>query len=150
MKIEAEANDETVLAEWGVRLAQVRLRHNLTQAQVAEMAGVSKRTVERWESGSGAPQITTLLGICRVLGLGARFDAWFPDADEGSGLPVQLGRGDGGKRRRASAKSPKRSRGAGGPLLAVAADETGAERAIEPSTVERRPADLVVVAHELN
>ena len=47
MKITKQATDEAVLSELGGRLAQVRLERNLTQAQLAEQAGVSKRTVER-------------------------------------------------------------------------------------------------------
>lgn len=47
MKITAHLTDESVLGELGARLASARLRRNLTQAALAEQAGVSKRTVER-------------------------------------------------------------------------------------------------------
>lgn len=141
MMIQAQASNETVLVEWGVRLAQVRLRRNLTQAQVAELAGVSKRTVERWESGGGAPQITTLLAVCRVLGLSGRFDAWIPEADEGGVVPEQRAPGRGRQRRRAAAVSPEPQKRVG-PASGVAVPGATA--------VEQRAADFVVVAHELN
>jgi DNA-binding XRE family transcriptional regulator len=51
MKITPQFTDEGILRELGARLAGVRLGHNLTQAALAEQAGVSKRTVERLESG---------------------------------------------------------------------------------------------------
>jgi hypothetical protein len=49
LRIGEETTDEAVLGELGRRLAQVRLGKNLTQAQLAAKAGVSKRTVERLE-----------------------------------------------------------------------------------------------------
>lgn len=140
MMIEPEASDEVVLVEWGVRLAQVRLRKNLTQAQLAELAGVSKRTVERWESGGGAPQITTLLAVCRVLGLSGRFDGWIPEA-EGGGVPEQRARGRGRKRRRAvvAATEPQKS-----VVPASGLSVPGA------TSAERRAADFVVVANQID
>lgn len=51
MRIGKDTTDEAVLRELGRRLAQVRLGKNLTQAQLAAKAGVSKRTVERLEVG---------------------------------------------------------------------------------------------------
>ena len=52
MKIAKQASDEAILSELGGRLTRVRLEQNLTQAQLAEQAGVSKRTVERLEAGT--------------------------------------------------------------------------------------------------
>jgi transcriptional regulator with XRE-family HTH domain len=78
MKITAETVEEVILGEIGRRLAQVRLGQNLTQAQVAERAGVSKRTVERLETGGAAPQLTGFIGICRALGLVERFELLVP------------------------------------------------------------------------
>ena len=49
MKIEPQLTDEAVLQELGGRLTQSRIGHNLTQAALAEQAGVSKRTIERLE-----------------------------------------------------------------------------------------------------
>jgi len=54
MKIAAQLTAESILEELGGRLASVRLGRNLTQAALAEEAGVSKRTVERLESGAVA------------------------------------------------------------------------------------------------
>jgi transcriptional regulator with XRE-family HTH domain len=110
MKITEQATDQAVLSESGGRLAQVRLERNLTQAQLAEQAGVSKRTVERLESGSVATQMSGFIRVCRVLDLLERFDLLVPEPVPS---PVEQLKLRGRKRQRASAKrktkiSPKK------------------------------------------
>lgn len=100
MKITKQATDEAVLSELGGRLARVRLEQNLTQAQLAEQAGVSKRTVERLESGGVATQLSGFIRVCRVLDVIERFDALVPEPVPSPVEQLKLG---GRKRRRASA-----------------------------------------------
>jgi len=102
MKIAKQATDEAVLSELGGRLAQVRLERNLTQAQLAEQAGVSKRTVERLESGSVATQLSGFIRVCRVLDLVERFDLLVPEPVPS---PVEQLKLRGRKRQRASTRS---------------------------------------------
>ncbi|WP_101925417.1 MULTISPECIES: helix-turn-helix transcriptional regulator [Luteimonas] len=71
--------DAAGLRQLGDRLAALRLAQNLTQADVAEQAGVSKRTVERLEAGATASQLSTFLRVCRVLGLQGRLDQLVPE-----------------------------------------------------------------------
>lgn len=66
MKIEKGMTDEAVLAEIGARIASRRLALGLSQAEVAEQAGVGKRTLERIEAGESA-QVSTFIRILRVL-----------------------------------------------------------------------------------
>lgn len=97
---------EALLGELGGRLARVRLDRNLTQAEVAEQAGVSKRTVERLESGAAATQLSGFLRVCRALGLLERFDALIPES-----LPspiVQLKLRGKQRRRASSGRTPDR------------------------------------------
>ena len=61
-------SNEAILSTLGERLTQWRLEYGLTQAQLAQEAGVAKRTVERVESGESI-QLLTLVRLCRVLGL---------------------------------------------------------------------------------
>ncbi len=63
----------------GERLAKIRLDRNLTQAQLATQAGVSKRTVERLEAGAVATQLSGFIRVCRVLDLIERFDLLVPE-----------------------------------------------------------------------
>ncbi len=78
MKIESHHTDEAILQELGTRLTAERLRQNLTQAALAEEAGVSKRTVERLESGKVAAQLSGFIRVCRALGLVERFEMLVP------------------------------------------------------------------------
>ena len=77
MKIESILTDEAILAELGGRLLQRRLELKLTQAALAEQAGVSKRTVERIEAGA-TTQMSTMIRILRVLELVDRLDMLVP------------------------------------------------------------------------
>ena len=101
MKITKQATDEALLRELGGRLAQVRLERNLTQAQLSAQAGVSKRTVERLESGSVATQLSGFIRVCRVLEVMERFDLLVPEPVPS---PVEQLKLRGRQRRRASAK----------------------------------------------
>jgi len=101
MKISEELTDSAVLEELGMRLAGARLGRNLTQAELAEQAGVSKRTVERLESGAVATHLSGFLRVCRVLGLLEHFDSLVPE----SGIsPMEQLKRQSGKRQRASGK----------------------------------------------
>ncbi|MDD2846225.1 MAG: helix-turn-helix transcriptional regulator [Rhodoferax sp.] len=51
------------------RLAQARKAQHLTQAELAERAGLSRMTVQRMESGNLDPRLSTLQEMARVLGL---------------------------------------------------------------------------------
>lgn len=68
MKIKNSTKTDVVLKEIGVRLTRQRMLAKLTQAGLAEKAGVSKRTVERIEAGSSI-QLSTMIQVLRVFGL---------------------------------------------------------------------------------
>ena len=101
MNIRPEFTDELVLQEIGERLARTRLERNLTQANLAETAGISKRTLERLESGSASSQLTTFIRVCRALGLLQRFDTFLPKP---LASPVEQVKLHGRKRKRASGR----------------------------------------------
>jgi transcriptional regulator with XRE-family HTH domain len=77
MKGDAFESDDRLLARFGERLAAQRVARELTQAQLARAAGVSKRTVERLEGGESA-QVRSLLRVLRVLGLLEGLEALVP------------------------------------------------------------------------
>ena len=101
MKISAQLTDEAVLQQLGGRLAELRIEHNLTQAALAEQAGVSKRTIERLESGEVATQLSGFLRVCRALGLLERFETLLPESVPG---PMAQLKQSGRKRQRATGK----------------------------------------------
>jgi transcriptional regulator with XRE-family HTH domain len=99
MKIVNQTTDEAILGELGTRLAQARLERNLTQAQLATQAGISKRTLERMESGATATQMSAFIRACRVLGLLENLELLLPEPGPSPIAQLKLG---GRKRRRAS------------------------------------------------
>lgn len=94
-------SDRAVIEEIGRRLEALRLGRNQTQAQLATQAGVSKRTIERLESGAVAVQLSGLVRVCRALDLLDRLDAFVP---EPLASPIALLKLRGRSRRRASGK----------------------------------------------
>ena len=71
--------DDAALAEIGSRIGAARLAKGLTQAALAEEAGVSVRTITRLEAGTAATQITAVLRVLRVLGLFERMEQLLPE-----------------------------------------------------------------------
>ncbi len=51
----------------GKFIAGERKRKALTQKQLAEMLGISDKTVSKWERGGGFPEVSLLLPLCREL-----------------------------------------------------------------------------------
>jgi len=98
MKISKLLLDDAILAEIGQRIADHRLRLQLTQADLAEQAGVAKRTVERIEAGASA-QMSSMIRIFRVLDLLPGLNQLIPDAGPS---PMELLKRKGKPRKRAS------------------------------------------------
>lgn len=97
MKITPGLSNTAVLRAIGARLAARRIAMGLTQAEAAEQAGVSKRTLERLEAGE-AVQSPNLVRVLRVLGLLDALEAALPSADPG---PMDALRREGRTRQRA-------------------------------------------------
>lgn len=51
------------------RLTEARKTAHLTQAELAERAGLSRMTVQRLEGGNLDPRLSTLQELTRVLGM---------------------------------------------------------------------------------
>ena len=101
MEISRALSDEAVLREVGSRLAAARLARNLTQAALADEAGVSKRTVERLESGEVAARLSGLVRVCRALDMADRLDSLVPSPTVS---PVEQLKLAGRRRKRASGR----------------------------------------------
>jgi transcriptional regulator with XRE-family HTH domain len=72
MKFTFNLTDAAILQELGARLQRRRIDANLTQAQLAEEAGISKRTLERIEAGrrtDGVMLVRALRALKLVEGL---------------------------------------------------------------------------------
>jgi len=104
MQFQDALTDDAVLAELGKRLAGIRLNRNQTQSQLADNAGVGKRTVERLENGESV-QLGSFVRVCRELGLIRRLDSLVPEPVPSPLAQVKL---MGKTRRRASHKKSER------------------------------------------
>lgn len=98
-------SDDAIVQELGARLARLRLAQNLTQAQLAEQAGVAKRTVERLEAGT-ATQLHNFVRICRALDVADNFELLVPTP---VASPIELLRLKGEQRKRASKTTSTKS-----------------------------------------
>lgn len=81
----------------GRRLEALRLARNINQTQLADEAGVSRRTITRLENGESV-SLDTLIRVMRALGLADRLEALLPDP---SVRPIDRVRLKGHERKRA-------------------------------------------------
>lgn len=81
----------------GDRLKQARLNRDLTQSEIAVLAGVARKTVLNAEKGK--VQLETLISIMMALDLMDHLDLFLPKQEIS---PLQLAKLQGKKRQRAS------------------------------------------------
>lgn len=97
MNISNLLTDEAVLDELGQRLAHTRLERNVSQAELAAEAGISKTTLERLERGDPV-QINNFVRVLRALGQLDELDHVVP---EPLPRPVERLSSEGKRRKRA-------------------------------------------------
>jgi putative transcriptional regulator len=86
-----------IAEELGERLKQARLNADMTQVEVAERAGVTRKSVLNAEKGKATLEV--LIAIMGALKLTAQLDNFLPVQDVS---PLQLAKLQGRKRQRAS------------------------------------------------
>lgn len=89
-----------IARELGERLKQARLNRNMTQSEIAEETGLSRKTVLKAEKGMA--QLESFIAIMSVLELTTQLDLFLPPQHIS---PLQLAKMHGKRRERAS--SPK-------------------------------------------
>ncbi len=67
-----------ILREVGARLQGFRLQQNVTQAELADAAGVGHATVKRAEAGENI-RLQTIVKILRALGRVEALDSFLPE-----------------------------------------------------------------------
>lgn len=82
---------EEVIGEIGRRVSLNRRSLGLSQDDLAARAAVSKRSVERLESGVANPRLDVLVRVCLALGLANGFGQLLPEPELG---PLALARGE--------------------------------------------------------
>lgn len=94
------ASSEAIIEALCKRLDEIRLSRNLSQAELAAEAGVSRRTMNRLADGQSI-SLDSFLRIMQALHLTDHLAALLPDP---SVRPVDRVRLDGAERQRASGK----------------------------------------------
>ena len=94
------SSDQAIREELAQRIRNARLNRNLTQAAVAERAGVARSVVQNLEAGKDAT-ITSFIRLLRSLGELGHLNAFLPDPGIS---PLQLARMQGRRRQRATGR----------------------------------------------
>ena len=95
-----------VAAELGERLKQARLNINMTQSDVAQIAGITRKVVINAEKGIG--KLEALVAILMALDLTDNIDSFLPEQPIS---PLQLAKLSGKKRHRSSGKPRAKNEG---------------------------------------
>ncbi len=66
---EGNKQEKQVRASLSQRLKQLRTDRNYTQEYVAEILGVSRQAVSKWENGSSEPSTSKLFAIAKLYGI---------------------------------------------------------------------------------
>lgn len=93
----SEMSASAIAEELGERLKQARLNQNLTQAEVAEFVGVSRKLVMNAEKGKA--QLEVFVAILAALNLTSHLELFLPKQQIS---PIQLAQLQGRRRQRAS------------------------------------------------
>ena len=93
-----EKSDDLIITELGARVQRQRLNQDITQAELAKRAGISRTAIQRIEQGEEGT-LKVLLRALRALGLLEQLDGFIPDPGYS---PIQIARLQGRVRRRAS------------------------------------------------
>ena len=56
-------------AKIGAFIAQVRKEKSYTQRQLADLLGISDKTISKWETGNGLPEVSLMMPLCDALGI---------------------------------------------------------------------------------
>jgi transcriptional regulator with XRE-family HTH domain len=107
MDISAQNTDSAVLAELGARLRNARLERNLSQAALAEAAGIGRVTLQRIEEGASGASLPSLIRILRALDLSEGLNRLVPEV---APSPLEEVRRR-GRRRRAGSPRPRGDEG---------------------------------------
>jgi transcriptional regulator with XRE-family HTH domain len=78
MKYSISLNQD-ILLDLGKRLKQHRLNHNFTSGKLAELSGVSMRTITGFERGEKNISLVNLIELLRALGLVNKLSELIPE-----------------------------------------------------------------------
>lgn len=133
MHITSELTDAAVLRALGERLERHRIEAGLTQAALAERAGIGKRTLERIEAGAGA-ELVTLIRVLRAVERLEALDGLLPELPPSPIAQLKLR----GKERRRASRPRRQAPGTPPPGPAAPSSWTWGVEAPRPAYPARR------------
>ena len=68
----------------GERIRTYRQRAGMSQEMAAELVGVSRQAVSKWESGQTVPDAVTVAKLCRALNVSADYIILGKEPEEGA------------------------------------------------------------------
>lgn len=80
MSITDYSNEHAILIMLGNRLKQYRVASNITQSQLAQMCGITERTINRIEHGEDT-KLSNLIKIMIMLGISENLDLLVPEEE---------------------------------------------------------------------
>lgn len=78
MRIVNELHEDNIIKELSVRFKQYRIDSNITQTELAKKAGVSVRTISRFEKGEDIG-LVTITKLFKALGLAKNMEMLVPE-----------------------------------------------------------------------
>ncbi len=81
---------------FGEKLQTIRKKNQLSQEGLAEMLGVSRQAVSKWELGDGYPEVDKLLILSKKLNVS--LDSLLGGEESGADAPAEEGKSSGGLR----------------------------------------------------
>jgi transcriptional regulator with XRE-family HTH domain len=106
MKLSSLESDTELTQEIGRRMARMRLESNLSQEELAEVAGVSRSAIVNIERG-GASRMPIFLRVLRALGQLDEFESAVPELLPS---PIEMLELRGHERKRATGKRSSKPR----------------------------------------
>ncbi|MBO4716693.1 MAG: helix-turn-helix transcriptional regulator [Spirochaetales bacterium] len=80
MSIRSISTNTEILTEIGSRLKALRIDASLSQSELADRTGISKRTIGNLENGKDI-SLSTLIEVMRALGIVQRMDMMIPEQE---------------------------------------------------------------------
>ena len=60
---------EAKCTDFANTIYNIRKKRDITQKELADLIGVSDRTISKWENGSTVPDLETIKKLCNELGI---------------------------------------------------------------------------------
>lgn len=89
MDIIENLQTEVVNMDIGERLQTLRKKAGYSQEQVAEMLGLSRQAISKWESGQGKPEIDNIVKLTEIYNVSADYILLGTEKEASVSVPVK-------------------------------------------------------------